>query len=229
MRLTSLCYWHFSLFTWRSHESVYVLSVLRHVGLWHLLIMWQFYNTLWGGGHYPHISGCRNLLSPHILTSHFRMNILDSFFSGLQDSTMNKEGTFSFKTSAPFQHYEQSVMTREATAGNVALPINREQPNETHSKISEILFHLQQNRIVGQRAADFYYNLWGVRKRLDCSERCFVSLDRQSFQNNTNKESVPTRQWHLHVLSFLHHQHFPPPAEILLTFSLHSNFSLQYP
>jgi len=53
------------------------LSVLRHIGLWHLLITWQFYNTLWGGewGHYPHISGCRNLLSPHILTPHFRMNI----------------------------------------------------------------------------------------------------------------------------------------------------------
>ena len=87
-----------------------------------------------------------------------------------------------------------SIMTRMATARNVALPINREQPNETHSKVSEILFHLQQNRIVLHRAADFYYSLWGVRKRLDCNERCFVALDRQSFQNNTSKESVPTRQ-----------------------------------
>jgi len=81
---------------------------------------------------------------------------------------MDKEGTFPFRTSAHFQDREHSVMTRKATAENVALPINREQPNETHCKVSEILFHLQQNRIVGQRAADFYYNLWGVRKRLDC-------------------------------------------------------------
>jgi hypothetical protein len=89
------------------------------------------------------------------------MYILHSFFTDLQDSTMDKEGTFSFKTSAPIQHSEYSVMTRKATAGNVALPINREQPNESHSKVSEILFHLQQNRIVRQRAADFYCNLWG--------------------------------------------------------------------
>jgi hypothetical protein len=82
---------------------------------------------------------------------------------------MNKEGTFSFKTLAPIQHSERSAMTRKATAGNVVLPNNREQQSETHSKVSEILFYLQQNRIVGQRASDFYYNLLGVRKRLDCS------------------------------------------------------------
>lgn len=94
------------------------------------------------------------------------MNTLHPFFPGLQDSTMDKEGTFSFKTSAPIQHSEHSVMTRKETAGNVVLPINRKQPNETHSKVSEILFRLQQNRIVGQRAADFYYNLWGFGSAL---------------------------------------------------------------
>jgi hypothetical protein len=74
---------------------------------------------------------------------------------------MDKEGAFSFKTAAPIQHSEHSVMNRKATAGNVVRPINREQPNETHSKVSGILFHLQQNRIVRRHAADFYYNLWG--------------------------------------------------------------------
>ena len=122
-----------------------------------------------------------------------------------------------FQRSAPFQHREHSVMTRKATARNVALPINRQQPNETRCKVSEILFHLQQNRIVEQCAADFYCYLWRVRKRLDC----FVASDRQSFLNNTSKGSAPTRQWHLHVLSSPYHQHhqskfFPLSVYILI-------------